>query len=400
MDAKALTVSGPGARISGVTDRSKRPAGRGRCLPALLATIAVVGGCGESDRKGAAQFSPSQESSYCRTIRDAAEQVTPKLNETQVAELRRQVEESCRRGPVYAPAATPAPAKPFPGCGVLSGRDGPGPVVLRQGVAQPPERLVPFFSTRAGTIPVDGSATVGGVLLPRGSRCPHHWATDAPVPDAVGVAARLAAAFPQTGLWPVLWAVSGDDPDSYMDGMGNPQAAAHLDPEEVLRKTWNQYGADGPFPGLAPGPASADASLEPFGTLAQALRNSDQPNTGLVLLLVPCHRPADAISVLGPAMTEVMSDDALTAVLRSWEERFGAVLTIMGPGDLGVAVAPPRNHDQTRVLAAEQFAFAPEDDLSYGPYGPDLSGLARRLLADEPIADERSRHFWRFGWPD
>lgn len=85
-----------------------------------------------------------------------------------------------------------------------------------------------FIAASPGRIPADGTPTVGGIRLPAG----HHvhglsvgsrtvlrpaWSTDVPVADAIQLAARLADAFPRTGLWPVLWTPS-DRVGSYMDG--------------------------------------------------------------------------------------------------------------------------------------------------------------------------------------
>jgi len=121
---------------------------------------------------------------------------------------------------------------------------------------------------------------------------------------------------------------------------------------------------------------------------------------GWVLMLVPANRPADALSVIGAEMTEVMSDEEMTAVLRSWEERFGAVVTSLSAGALGLVVNdPPDEVGQSLQLAAEHAAFAPEDENLTGPTA--LSDLADRLREGEPGPGlTRSRHFWNFGWPD
>jgi hypothetical protein len=124
------------------------------------------------------------------------------------------------------------------------------------------------------------------------------------------------------------------------------------------------------------------------------------PESGWVLVLVPVNRPADAITMLGSTATEVMGDPALTTVVRSWEERFGAVVTTVAGGGLGLAVAnPPRDDDQSLSLAAEQTAFAPEQGEVSGP--GELAGLASRLRTGAPGPGvARSRYFWVFGWPD
>jgi hypothetical protein len=80
-----------------------------------------------------------------------------------------------------------------------------------------------------------------------------------------------------------------------------------------------------------------------------------------MVMLIPVNRPAHLYSVLGTETTEYHSDDESTAVLRSWEERFGAVVSVLTPSTLDLAVgAPPRNDDDARRLAAEHAAFAPQ----------------------------------------
>jgi hypothetical protein len=92
---------------------------------------------------------------------------------------------------------------------------------------------------------------------------------------------------------------------------------------------------------------------------------------------VPMYRPADAIGISGLMQSEVMSDVAIDAVVRSWEERFGTVLTAMGPGSLALVVdRPPTSAGDARRVAAEQLALAPDDD---------------------PPSEQR---FWELGWPD
>jgi uncharacterized protein DUF4253 len=310
-----------------------------------------------------------------------------------VADGRSSQAEDFRVGPVVPPIP-PQPPASASGCDDLAWDD-ERPTPIRRRVIAAPERPVPFFSRRVGVLPGDGPATVAGVRLPRGSRCPHYWATDAPVPDAIKLARRLAAAFPDTGLWPVLSNLP-EDLDHYAIFTSDPARADRLDARAVLLAAWSEY-LDAPerFPGLAPGSPGARAAADPFGTLARA-RTSE---SGWVLILVPAHRPADVISMVGSVATEVMPDEALTAVVRSWEERFRAVVTTIGPGMLGLSVgAPPRSPDQALTLAAELTAFSPEDEEVMGP--DDLPALARRLRSGPPDPTVQSRDFWEFGWPD
>jgi hypothetical protein len=76
----------------------------------------------------------------------------------------------------------------------------------------------------------------------------------------------------------------------------------------------------------------------------------------------------------------------LTAVLRSWEDRFGARLIDVGSADLRLIVErPPRTLEAAQLLAAEQAHLA--DDCTHG--ARDIPDIADRLLSG-PI--------WTFWW--
>ena len=229
----------------------------------------------------------------------------------------------------------------------------------------------------------------------------HHWATDEPVADAVGLASKLAAAFPETGLWPVLWD-SSDDPDTFLMPANDLRDAVRADAERVLRRAWARMDVEKPaFPSLAPGSLDAAKPAVPFETYAGSLPpDAQQPPGGHVLLLVPVNRPADVVSVLGAALTGFDTDDDLTAVLRSWEERFGAVPVAVGAGTLDVAVgAPPRDKDQAVRLAYEHYAFDSQDDTISG--FDDLPRVAEYLRGAKRDPELfRTPGLWRFGWAD
>lgn len=240
-----------------------------------------------------------------------------------------------------APVAQAPPMPPSPGCETLDGSDRRPTVVSTETVAAP-ERPVPYFAPRAGTLPRDGEATVAGVRLPAGSRCPHYWATDDVVPDAPAVAARLAEAFAETGLWPVLWSFP-ETPDHYALPTTDPRAADGLDPAGILDTPLAKPATEGERPD------------DPFGAAADSQRYG---SGGSVLLLVPVNRPADAIAMLGALQSEFLSEAEITAVVRSWEERFGAVLTSHGPGTFDLVVAArPGNPAHARALAKEHHAL-------------------------------------------
>ena len=354
---------------------------RGSVSRALVVATLALAGCAGSDEDDRGELSAEEQLRLCVGSRLAADEFEREFPDGPSDEVKRQVEEACRRGFEMVPTPPPPEAKRASGCGVLDPSFGRRARLGRR-TAEAPPRPVPFFAPRAGAVPRTGSPAVGGVKLPRGSRCPHHWATDEPVEDPAALAARLADVFPETGLWPVIWDWP-DDPDPYMEGTTNPDKAARLDPETVLRRSWseNRVGKR-PFPGLAPGSDEVDSNVvrDPFGTFAESRRAEWPTSDGATILLVPATRPGEVISVLGMFQTELLTDEELTAVLLSWEERFAAVLTALGPGTMNVvAGAPPKSSDQAVRLAAEHAAFAPEDDAK-----PDLP----------------SKHLWPFGWPD
>lgn len=372
-----------------LTDGRARRYGVLAGLVGVLLFLVLRTSCGSATAQDA--------SDYCRALTDGTEQFLRQHPDAPAAALRRQTEDACDNRPLAAAPTAVAPVERSPGCQALPS-DGEPRVPLSRRTARPPARPVPFFARRAAALPPDGTPVVGGVRLPPGSACLHHWASDGPLADPLGLAARLADAFPQTGLWPLLWDVPDDGPDNYMNATEDPDAAARLDAETILRRAWAGFGRADGLPGLAPGSVLPAGSDDGRATFSRARTPSGPSAPRWILLLVPVHRPADVISVLGPYMTEVMSDAALTAVLRSWEERFGAVPTTLGPGTLGLSVAaPPTRSRQATMLAAEQVAFAPEDD--WGPGRGALRDLAQRLRTAGPDT-LRGRGFWSFGWPD
>src|SRR5262249_12411650 len=150
-----------------------------------------------------------------------------------------------------------------------------------------------------------------------------------------------------------------------------------LDVHDVLEQVWQA-----PIPPLARR-SGGTPPADPFGVL----QRSGELGAEAVLILVPVNRPADVGSVLGVTESEVVSDPQTTAVLRSWEERFGAIVTSVGPGTVELSVgSPPTSAGQALRLANEQMAFAPD---SYPPSA--VADRARELLTFE---------VWGFGWPD
>ncbi len=341
-----------------------------------------------------------QQNEYCRQIKAATERLLKQKHHPPADAARAGAEQACRQGLHHAPVPAETPVPAVPGCKAML-TDDMKPKRLRRRALAAPAQPLPFFAKRPGALPPDGKATIGGVRLPRGSRCLHHWATDEPVPDAIAVASELAAAFPRTGLWPVLWDASYGDPDSYMLADGDPRAVDRLDATRVLRQRLASLDVEVPrLSGLAPGAQRPARKAEPYPTLArQTPPEPALPPTRWILLLVPVNRPADVPSVLGTNLTEYLAPNEASAVVRSWEERFGAVPVVLGPGDLELAVgAPPTGSKQARQLVYEQYAFNPENEVATLE---DLPEVAQRLRSDapDPISG-RSSGLWGFAWAD
>jgi uncharacterized protein DUF4253 len=244
-----------------------------------------------------------------------------------------------------------------------------------------------------GSMPTDGEVLLGPVRLPPGRRIyagtraegftdvigpawmaameaeayrhaergvPLLWATTEPVPDVGRVWLALHEMAPETGLVPITLAYldignrrrgrpwdSGKLSDPYPLSDADRLGAAELlakywegsldpgddDPEqlaEVAPFTWK-------FPGMAP------ASDEPLSSteLAAAVGVLQPARLGLI----PASRPADVLALTGfGGMTNRFGTPAeFTAVLRSWEERFGAVVLEVGFDHVRVLVKrPPR----------------------------------------------------------
>ena len=241
-------------------------------------------------------------------------------------------------------------------------------------------------------VPEDGELQVGSVRVPAGRRIrardgfgePVAWVTNDPVPNAGRVWAALSQAHAQSGLVPFLAASMDLDPARPWDSeeFRDPDDVTeldHLDAAAVLRELWDdqtlEAGSDDEdeyfdedsaeslaeslapfsprrFPGLAPAedhPLSADRLDQVLGAL--------RPYR---IGLVPADRPADALPMMGWNDAFPTAVD-IAAVLRSWEDRFGARLLRVGFAEISVlAERPPRALESAQFLAAEQWVFCNE----------------------------------------
>ena len=91
----------------------------------------------------------------------------------------------------------------------------------------------------------------------------------------------------------------------------------------------------------------------------------------------------------------------ISAVLRSWEERFFATAYEVAPDLVKLAVgAPPTSQEHALLLAAEHMAFCPPDD---GGVPGALRKVAKGLVTSEaPTAESyrSSLERWYLCWYD
>lgn len=246
-------------------------------------------------------------------------------------------------------------------------------------------------STVTGRLPPDdptlppGRLVVADPSFDGDFTTPVMWCSEQPVKKVAAVARALADRFPSTGLWPlVLDAHGGDVARPWLDGEFAPEqnAFAEADQTDVagtLARWWDDAMADdGEFTGLVHLDGVA------FDRLDEGYAQAD----GKWLGLFAVQRPADVLARIGwmGAVNADASGAELTAVLRSWEDRYGAVLVGLGFDTLVLAVGrPPRSMEDAIRVAAELAAFCP-DSVHQG--AGDLETLAAALV------DAPTWHFW------
>lgn len=211
--------------------------------------------------------------------------------------------------------------------------------------------------------------SVGGVQLPAGKLLtgvkddtPLLWMANTAGID-LKIWHRLIDQFHTTGLWPVALESLDDDGERPWrsgelgeDGL-SPAPETH-DVAEVLKDWWNAMSSAERVPEeLAPF-GREFPGLAPFDTGAGRTINPTCQKTSF-LGLVPVTRPADVPWVLrwsGP-LNHYSDMGALSAVLRSWEERFDAYVTNIGFATLTLDVGRPATRDNALAMAAEHAAM-------------------------------------------
>ncbi|MFG2062324.1 DUF4253 domain-containing protein [Micromonospora sp. NPDC048871] len=262
--------------------------------------------------------------------------------------------------------------------------------------------LFPDDAPRTLAVPLPPGQTV------RGSEGvddrPVLWMSEEPAP--AGLWSRLHAVHQDSGLWPVLLdGLGGDMSRPWTDGELWPAASTpdQHDVEGVLTDRWAALTDDD-----SPPPADEDSLTAPYGRtwpgLAPELpsrvgvrQHADhwaeqlsqaQPEMRLGLVAAP--RGSDVLATLGwhGAINHIGVAE-LCAVLRSWEDRFGVRVIGVGFAELYLSVAaPPSNLDEALPIAAEHFAFCP-DNILQGQRPYTLAAYAERLV-DAPT--------WAFWW--
>ncbi|WP_433533297.1 DUF4253 domain-containing protein [Micromonospora sp. CA-263727] len=260
---------------------------------------------------------------------------------------------------------------------------------------------------RSLSVPLPPGRTVRGDES--GGERPALWVSDGPAP--AGLWSQLHAAHQGSGLWPLLLDGLGGAPSRPWDegelwpaAMSSP---AEHDAERLLAGWWAAYtGTDADaqlsaqqrtavtapygrdWPGLAtplrPGVAPEQHAEHWAAQLSQA-----QP--AMRLGLVAAERGGDALAVAGWQGAINHTNDAaeLSAVLRSWEERFGVRVIGVGFAELYLSVAaPPSDTAEALRVAAEHFAFCP-DNVWQGQRPRTLAAYADRLIAAPT---------WAFWW--
>lgn len=247
-----------------------------------------------------------------------------------------------------------------------------------------------MFCAIPGQLPAADTRELFGVVLPpgrivnseQGAGAPVAWVSSAALPEdrLTELVRALAAVFPQTGLWPLQALGLGN-------GLDRPWADGEMDgPDEVipdalavLTRNADEDDEGGAVPAVTElSPAQPGPDLRPDQLKVEAGG----------LLLVPVSRPADVPAALGwwGGTNYCMSGADFSAVLRSWEDRFGAVLVSIGFDTMTVQVGRrPQTEEQFDALLREHYAFCP-DNIDQG-----LSSDAFRLgLAGWP--------YWNFWW--
>ncbi|MEV6763119.1 DUF4253 domain-containing protein [Streptomyces sp. NPDC051105] len=241
-----------------------------------------------------------------------------------------------------------------------------------------------------------------GRFLPCGPA--HVWISDKFPDDVERLWPRLLSEHGAHGLIPFL---------CWPSSLGSPLSLSHVDAvrlEEVLAADFAEYrrrrlpfwtdptpvpapeGIEpwphdpGPpfeqWPGLAPEMPVTSAAPTPeeaaSGLLAQLIKRGDFGLADCRLVLVPARRGSDALALTGWSSEAPLP--LLCALLRSWEDRFGARVVAVFGSELYVSVArPPVEAGHAQLLALEHVLSTADNIVDDPPtpfpeYATDLVG--------------------------
>ncbi|MFI6286125.1 DUF4253 domain-containing protein [Streptomyces sp. NPDC051018] len=238
------------------------------------------------------------------------------------------------------------------------------------------------------------------------------WFSDRTV--TAGLWTRMHAEHARSGLWPLLLDSLDPNDDEFRpwasgeifpERMSSP--ASH-DPAVLLAQWWADHTAvdeeddmldaderlavTAPFgqtwPGLAPSRQTATDPDHLVAEFAQAFL-ADRPQTRLGLVVAASGAEAlTAAGWNGPCNYD-NATGKFSAVVRDWEHRFAARVVAVGFATLHLSVAaPPTTEEDALLVAAEHFAFCP-DNIWQGRSPYTLTAYAERLTGV---------HNWDFWW--
>lgn len=201
----------------------------------------------------------------------------------------------------------------------------------------------------------------------------------------------ITDAHPRTGLWPLVLTGMPTEPERpWSNGELDPVPVTDVDAVDaaaLLAEAWREcFVVDGAvepsmapfgpeFPGLQPALPGARAGT-PAAPVVPA---------GGRLGLVRCSRPADAVALVGwLGAVNVHGSAQVAAVLRSWEERYGAVVAAVGFDTLTLVLPHPPVGPRAEWAAAEIVAFCPD---ALWQSGLDTVGEVAAQLAARPQWD-------------
>ncbi|HEY3505180.1 MAG TPA: DUF4253 domain-containing protein [Actinocatenispora sp.] len=233
------------------------------------------------------------------------------------------------------------------------------------------EELAVLFPDGPGDHVLSTPLPVGRPVTPEDGGPPVCWVSDGAAP--AGLWATLRAEHPRSGLWPLL--VGGHYTDlerPWRCGEVYPAdmtAPSQHDPAELLARWWSEVAGDtsttlaAPYqawPGLAPGRSGADPDECADEHAELMVEFGDE--LGIALVLAGSGAEALAVSGWSGPLNHVNDTGQIAAVVASWEQRFGARVIGADFATLYLSVAaPPTSVEQALPIAAEHFAFCPDN---------------------------------------